>query len=166
MKGRHGRRPAGKVSAHLDHPAGEGWRRFNAEAAYAQSILRSALGDAQGCVAALRQALEVLPTYAPAILSMGSVQYQKGRRATGRRLFLSLLGLLCPGSWGGGARPSVAAYGKLTATTEGATADRLRMSFMLPMLRRERRALTWSGSLPSTKRAFRPFRRWGSSSSR
>jgi hypothetical protein len=91
MKGRHGRRPAGKVSTHLDHPAGEGWRRFNAEAAYAQSILRSALGDAQGCIAALRQALEVLPTYAPAILSMGSVQYQRGRRATGRRLFLSLL---------------------------------------------------------------------------
>jgi hypothetical protein len=47
MKGRHGRRPAGKVSAHLDHPAGEGWRRFNAEAAYAQRIFRSALGDAQ-----------------------------------------------------------------------------------------------------------------------
>ena len=134
MKGRHSRRPAGKVSAHLDHPAGEGWRRFNAEAAYAQSIFRSALGDAQGCIAALRQALEVLPTYAPAILSLGSVQYQKGPRATGRRLFLSLLGLLCPGSWGGGAHQSVAAYGKLTATTEGATADRLRMSFMLPML--------------------------------
>ncbi len=48
MKGRHGRRPAGKVGAHLDHPAGEGWRRFNAEAAYAQRIFRSALGDAQG----------------------------------------------------------------------------------------------------------------------
>jgi hypothetical protein len=48
MKGRHGRRPAWKVSAHLDHPAGEGWRRFNAEAAYPQSIFRSALGDARG----------------------------------------------------------------------------------------------------------------------
>ncbi len=93
MKGRHSRHPTGKVRAHLDHPADEGWRRFNAEAAYAQSIFRSGLGDARGCIAALRQALEVLPTYAPAILSMGSVQYQRGRRATGRRLFLSLLDL-------------------------------------------------------------------------
>jgi tetratricopeptide (TPR) repeat protein len=93
MEGRHGRHQAGKVSAHLDHPAGEGWRRFNAEAAYAESIFRSALGDAQGCIAALRHALKVLPTYAPAILSMGSVEYQRGRRARGRRLFLSLLDL-------------------------------------------------------------------------
>jgi len=93
MKGRRGRRPAGKVRAPLDHPAFEGRRRFNAEAAYARSIFQSALGDAQGCIAALRRALEVLPTYAPAILSMGSVQHQKGRRATGRRLFLSLLDL-------------------------------------------------------------------------
>ena len=84
MEGRHGRHQAGKVSAHLDHPAGEGWRSFNAEAAYAESIFRSALGDAQGCIAALRYALKVLPTYAPAILSMGSVEYQRGRRARGR----------------------------------------------------------------------------------
>jgi Flp pilus assembly protein TadD len=59
----------------------------------AQSIVRSGLGDARGCIGALRQALAVLPTYAPAILSMGSVQYQRGRRATGRRLLLSLLDL-------------------------------------------------------------------------
>jgi hypothetical protein len=134
MKGRHGRHPAGKVSAHLDHPAGEGWRRFNAEAAYAQSIFRSALGDAQGGHRRLTTGAQGPAHVCPAILSLGSVQYQKGPRATGRRLFLSLLGLLCPGSWGGGAHQSVAAYGKLTATTEGATADRLRMSFMLPML--------------------------------
>ena len=35
----------------------------------------------------------MLPTYAPAILSMGSVEYQRRRRAKGRRLFLSLLEL-------------------------------------------------------------------------
>jgi tetratricopeptide (TPR) repeat protein len=93
MEGRPGRHQPGKVSVHLDHAAGEGWRRFNAEAAYAESIFRSALGDAQGCIAALRHALKVLPTYAPAILSMGSVEYQRGRRARGRRLFLSLLDL-------------------------------------------------------------------------
>jgi Flp pilus assembly protein TadD len=37
--------------------------------------------------------LELKPTYAPAILSMGSVEYQRGRRAEGRRLFRSLLSL-------------------------------------------------------------------------
>lgn len=87
------RRPAGKRGGVEPRSAGEGWRRFNAEAAYAESIFRSALGDAQGCIAALRHSLKLLPTYAPAILSMGSVEYQRGRRARGRRLFLSLLAL-------------------------------------------------------------------------
>jgi len=69
----------------------DGWRQFNAEAAYAESIVRSALGDGEGCIAALEHSLKMLPTYAPAILSMGSVEYQRGRHARGRRLFLSLL---------------------------------------------------------------------------
>ncbi len=68
-----------------------GWRLFNAEGAYAESIVRSALGDGEGCIAALEHSLRMLPTYAPAILAMGSVEYQRGRRARGRRLFLSLL---------------------------------------------------------------------------
>jgi len=67
--------------------------QFYAEAAYADSIFRSALGDGEGCVSALRRALEWKPTYAPAILSMGSVEYQRGRRVAGRRLFQSLLSL-------------------------------------------------------------------------
>lgn len=41
----------------------------------------------------MRHSLRMLPTYAPAVLSMGSVEYQHGRRARGRRLFLSLLNL-------------------------------------------------------------------------
>ena len=64
---------------------------FYVEAAYADSIFRTALGDSEGAVSALRRALELKPTYAPAILSMGSVEYQRGRRAAGRRLFESLL---------------------------------------------------------------------------
>ncbi len=72
---------------------GEGWRRFNAEAAYAESIFRCGLGDIAGSIAALQRSLRMLPTYAPAILSMGSVEYQRGRRARGRRLLLSLLDL-------------------------------------------------------------------------
>ena len=69
------------------------WRRFNAEAAYADSIFRSALGDIEGSIGALERALAALPTYAPAILSLGSVVYQRRQRGKGRRLFLSLLEL-------------------------------------------------------------------------
>ena len=42
---------------------------------------------------ALRRALQATPTYAPAILSMGSVLYQLGRIDEGRRLFQTLLSL-------------------------------------------------------------------------
>jgi len=65
--------------------------QFYAEGDYADSILRNALGDREGCVTALKRALEAMPTYAPAILSMGSVEYQAGRIAEGRELFQSLL---------------------------------------------------------------------------
>jgi len=66
---------------------------FWVEAEYADSIFRTALGDREGALARLKVALEMKPTYAPAILSMGSVEYQRGRRAEGRRLFRSLLSL-------------------------------------------------------------------------
>jgi len=66
-------------------------RNFYAEGAYADSIVRTALGDCEGAVSALQRALEWNPTYAPAILSMGSVEYQRGRRTQGRRRFQSLL---------------------------------------------------------------------------
>jgi len=64
---------------------------FAAEAAYAESIFRSSLGDTEASIAALEQALIFKPDYAPAILSMGSVEYQRGRKADGKRFFLSLL---------------------------------------------------------------------------
>ena len=61
--------------------------QFYAEAEYADSIVRDAMGDRAGSIAALKCALEAMPTYAPAILSMGSVEYQLGRIAEGRELF-------------------------------------------------------------------------------
>lgn len=72
-----------------NHTASDFW----VEAEYADSIFRTALGDREGAVARLERALELKPTYAPAILSMGSVEYQRGKRAQGRRLFQSLLSL-------------------------------------------------------------------------
>lgn len=68
--------------------------RFEAEGAYADSIVRTATGDVKGAVAALRRALKYDPGYAPAIFSLGTVEYQRGNRAAGRRLFHSLLS--CP----------------------------------------------------------------------
>jgi tetratricopeptide (TPR) repeat protein len=73
--------------------ATSGELRFSAEAAYADSIFRQALGDLEGSIAALKRALEAMPTYAPAILSMGSVWYQTGKNAEGRELFQSLVSL-------------------------------------------------------------------------
>jgi len=65
--------------------------QFEAEAAYADSIFRTATGDLKGAVAALRRALEFDPEYAPAIFSLGTVEYQRGKHAEGRRLFHVLL---------------------------------------------------------------------------
>ncbi|MGH7828462.1 MAG: hypothetical protein ACREQ7_25180 [Candidatus Binatia bacterium] len=67
--------------------------QFAAESAYAESIFRTALGDTAASIAALQEALMFKPDYAPAILSMGSVEYQRQRRANGKRVFLSLLSL-------------------------------------------------------------------------
>ncbi|MGH3443644.1 MAG: tetratricopeptide repeat protein [Nitriliruptorales bacterium] len=66
---------------------------FAAEAAYAESIVMSAVGDLHACVASVELALDILPTYAPAILTMGSIDYQLGHVGKGRRRLLSLLDL-------------------------------------------------------------------------
>ena len=56
-------------------------------------MLRDALGDVEASIAAARRAVEIKPDYAPAVLTMGSIEYQLGREAEGRRLFRSLLSL-------------------------------------------------------------------------
>ena len=69
------------------------WNLFEAEGAYAESLFRDATGDSQGSLAALERSLSFKSDYAPAVLSMGSVEYKRGRREEGRRLLLSLGGL-------------------------------------------------------------------------
>jgi protein O-GlcNAc transferase len=71
----------------------DGWQLFQAEAQYAESILRDVLGDAEASIAAARRAVEIKPDYAPAVLTLGSIEYQLGREIEGRRLFRSLLSL-------------------------------------------------------------------------
>lgn len=74
-----------------------GSRRFAAEAAYAESIFQQAQGDVAGAIAAAELALEHDPTYAPAVLTVGSIEYQRGNDAVGRRLLLSLTALVDEG---------------------------------------------------------------------
>ncbi|MDP2603890.1 MAG: tetratricopeptide repeat protein [Deltaproteobacteria bacterium] len=52
-----------------------------------------ALGDTEQSVAAAKRALALRPDYPPAVLTMGSIEYQRRRENEGRRLFLSLLSL-------------------------------------------------------------------------
>ena len=63
---------------------------FDAEAAYAESIFRQAIGDMEACIAAAERALEIKPDYPPAVLTMGSIEYQRGRPDEGARLFSTL----------------------------------------------------------------------------
>jgi len=74
-----------------DRKKKEDWSLFDAEGAYADSIFKSALGDTDGCIAALAQALVFKPDYAPALLTMGTVQYQLGNPEEGASLFSKLL---------------------------------------------------------------------------
>ncbi len=71
----------------------QGARLFMAEAAYAESIVMSALGNFDACIASLERALELIPTYSPAILAMGSIDYQLDDAEQGRRRLFSLLDL-------------------------------------------------------------------------
>ncbi len=69
------------------------WQLFDAETAYADSIFQIALGDTERSVAAAERALALRPDYPPAVLTMGSIEYQRRRENEGRLLFLSLLSL-------------------------------------------------------------------------
>ncbi|MCF7709124.1 MAG: tetratricopeptide repeat protein [Verrucomicrobia bacterium] len=71
----------------------ETWRLFEAQAAYAESIFRQAIGDMEASIAAAERSLEIKPDYAPAVLTMGSIEYQRGRPDEGARLFTTLLSL-------------------------------------------------------------------------
>jgi len=68
-------------------------KRFAVQAEYAESIFQSSLGDVESSIAALERALEIDSEYAPAILSMGSVEYQRGGLNQAKELFLSLVSL-------------------------------------------------------------------------
>jgi len=66
---------------------------FNAQAAYADSIFKTALGDVEGSIQALEDSLSIKPDYAPAILSMGSVEFQLGKKAEALNRFRSLVSM-------------------------------------------------------------------------
>lgn len=66
---------------------------FAAEAAYADSMAQCALGDVDACIASLEQSLEYVPTYAPAILALASIDYQLDELEQGCRRLFSLLDL-------------------------------------------------------------------------
>lgn len=70
----------------------EEWRLFDAEAAYAESIFSQAIGDVEASIVAAERALEIKP-YPPAVLTMGSIEYQCGRPDKGAHLFSTLLSL-------------------------------------------------------------------------
>jgi tetratricopeptide (TPR) repeat protein len=78
--------------ARPEDPA-EAERLFEAEAAYAESIFLETLGNTAGSIEAAERAMEWKPDYPPAVLTMGSIEYQRGSPELGRRLFQSLLAL-------------------------------------------------------------------------
>ncbi len=71
----------------------EDWTQFCAEAAYADSMFESALGNFKESIASLKHAFELMPTYASAIMSLGSVEYQRERKLEGKKLFFALFDL-------------------------------------------------------------------------
>lgn len=53
----------------------------------------SAIGDIEASVESLASALEFLPTYAPALFTLGALDHQRGDHEQGRRRMLALLEL-------------------------------------------------------------------------
>ncbi|CAN5831816.1 hypothetical protein BH23DEI1_BH23DEI1_03260 [soil metagenome] len=82
----------GKQHTSSDGPD-EALRLFQAEAEYAQSIFLQQLGDIAGSIEAAERSLEWKPDYPPAVLTVGSIEYQRGNEELGARLLQSLLTL-------------------------------------------------------------------------
>jgi protein O-GlcNAc transferase len=53
-------------------------------------MFQEMLGDMAGSIEAAELALELKPDYPPAVLTMGSIEYQRGNDEVGRRLLLLL----------------------------------------------------------------------------
>ncbi|MBN1996035.1 tetratricopeptide repeat protein [candidate division KSB1 bacterium] len=68
-------------------------KRFFAQEEYAESIFLTSCGEIEASIQSLENALEIDPGYAPAIMSLGSVEYQRNKPDHGRELFHSLLSL-------------------------------------------------------------------------
>jgi tetratricopeptide (TPR) repeat protein len=62
-----------------------------AEAAYKRAMLQHSAGNIQESMVALEQALQL--GYPPAILTVGSIEYQRQEPARGKQFFMSLLDL-------------------------------------------------------------------------
>ncbi len=82
-----------KQKRDMENEIPEEWRQFEAEAAYAESMFHRSMGDMDACIASVKQSLEIKPDYPPAIMTMGTIEYQLGRKKEGIRLFMSLLSL-------------------------------------------------------------------------
>ena len=76
-------------------------RRFTAQGQYAESMVRWSLGDLEASIQALEHALEIDSGYAPAILSMGTMEYERGKEGHGKELVLLLVSLPTSGVDGG-----------------------------------------------------------------
>ena len=76
-----------------DDAKDDGWILFEAEGAYAEGMFHGAIGDTEGCIRALERAVDIKPDYAPAVLALGSVEYQRERKEEGRKLLFSLLSM-------------------------------------------------------------------------
>ena len=64
-----------------------------AEAAYAQGVMHHTLGNKEASLAALEKALSLRPDYAPAVLTMASIEYQRQHQDQGKQRLFSLLKL-------------------------------------------------------------------------
>ena len=78
-------RSPGRKKTHAPELSGRE-RRFIAEGHYADSMIRTVFCDAESTIELLELAFQVDPGYAPVILSLGSVEYQRERPERGRRV--------------------------------------------------------------------------------